>query len=152
MKSLIGMIIIVGTALVAAPAAADDFEATGSIRVQTNAQYASVIKDGAPWEDTEYLNGGKTVVITEIALDKLPVTFTIIARDKPEFGPQEVTATRKDFRKKRKGRTYSWVYQTKIRFKKAKKKAAPDKKKGTKAPPAEPAKPATPQKDEDDDL
>ena len=148
MKSLIGSIVLLSLCLVAGPATAEDFEATGAIHVKTNVQYASALKDGAPWEDSEYLNGGKTLVIAEIVLDKLPMTFTVVARDKPEFGPLQITATRKDFRKKRKGRTYSWVYQTKVRFKKEKKKATPDKKKGPKAP----VKPATPKTDEADDL
>ena len=150
MRNLIVTLAITSLSLVAGSAAASDFEATGSIHVKTNVQYASAIKDGAPWEDTEYLSGGKTLVIAEIPLDKLPVTFTVVARDKPDFAPHVITATRKDFRKKRKGRTYSWVYQTKVRFKKAKKgKATPDKKK---APAKTPAKPAAPAKDDADDL
>ena len=150
MRSLFVSIALASLVLVASPALASDFEATGAIHVKTNVQYASAIKDGAPWDDTEYLNGGKTLVIAEIALDKLPVTFTVVARDKPHFAPHQITATRKDFRKKRKGRTYSWVYQTKVRFTKAKKgKVAPKK---PKAPAEAPAKPATPKKDEEDDL
>ena len=150
MKKLIMSTAFVALCLVASPVSASDFEATGSIHVATNVQYASALKDGQAWDDTEYLNGGKTVIISEIALDKLPVTFTVIARDKPEFAPHQITATRKDFRKKRKGRTYSWVYKVSVRFKKAKKgKATPDKKK---APAEAPKKPTTPKKDEVDDL
>ena len=151
MRSLIVSITLSCLALAAGPAFASDFEATGSIHVKTNAQYASALKDGSTWEDTEYLNGGKTLVISEINLDKLPVTFTVIARDKPEFGPIEITAERKNFRKKRKGRTYSWVYQTSVRFKKAAKRKATTPK-DKKAPAKAPTKPATPKKDEADDL
>ena len=92
MRSLIVSIALSCLALATGPASASDFEATGSIHVKTNVQYASALKDGSTWDDTEYLNGGKTIVIAEINLDKLPVTFTVVARDKPEFGPVEITA------------------------------------------------------------
>ena len=148
MKSFFVSVAILSTGLMTAQASASEFEATGSIHVKTNVQYASALKNGKTWEDTEYLGGGKTLIITEIALDKLPVTFTLIARDKPEYAPIEITAERSDFRKKRKGRTFSWVFKKTVKFKKGKKKAAPPATKP--APEKEPAKPSKTPEDDDE--
>jgi hypothetical protein len=131
----------------ATPASAEEFEATGAIHIKTNVQYAAAIKDGQPWEETEYRNGGKTLVVAEIPFGNLPISFTIVARDNPEFGPITVSAERKNFKKKRSGRTFTWVYKTQVRFKRTGKKTVPGKK-TEKAP----KKPAKPKKEEADDL
>jgi hypothetical protein len=147
MTTLLRAITLVCLFVFAAPVSAEEFEATGSIHIKTNVQYAAAIKDGQPWEDTEYRNGGKTLVVVEIPFNKLPISFTIVARDNPEFGTVEVSAERKDFKKKRSGRTFTWVYKTQVRFKKTGKKAAPQRK-TDKAP----KKPVKPKKEEADDL
>jgi hypothetical protein len=70
-----------------------------------------------------------------------------VARDNPEYGTETIRAERKNFKKKRKGRVYSWIYRTKVKFKVAKKtEPTPGTKPGKKKVPSKP------KKDEADDL
>lgn len=131
----------------ATPALADDaYEATGQVQIATNVEYAVANIDGERWEETEYRKGGKTLVVMEINFAKLPMVIEVEARDNPEYRVEKVNVTRKNFRKKRSGRVYHWVYKTTVKFRVAKKKAEP------KAPAGPGKKPVQPKPDGGDDL
>jgi hypothetical protein len=127
-------------------AGGDEYEATGQVQIATNVEYAVANIDGERWEDTEYRKGGKTLVVMEINFAKLPMVIEVEARDNPGYRVEKVKVTRKNFRKKRSGRVYHWVYKTTVKFRVAKKKADP------KAPAGPEKKPVQPKPGGDDDL
>jgi hypothetical protein len=97
---------------------ADEF---GEAWIDSNVQHVRVEIDGKNWEDVEYEKNGKRCLVKQIKFSSMPTTIRLIARD-GGYKPVDVKLVRKNFKRKRQGRYYIWVYKTKVRFAKASKK------------------------------
>jgi len=116
----------------------------GELHLATSYEFVKFSIDGeAEWENHEYTNKNKTLVIKGLAVEK-DHRIVLTARDKPELDEAVVDIKQSDFKKEKiKGNLYKLVARKVVKFsKKSDKPAAPPA-----APPKAPDK--TEKKDKD---
>ena len=126
-------------------APAEDEMNLGELHVSMSSDYASVIVNGEKWEQVEFEDRGKKALVKYLRLDEGP----IVVRLEPSYShlePHELTVTRGDFRRVRKGREYYMIASRRVTFKESK-EAKP-----TPRPAPEEPKPAPEPKPDDGDL
>jgi hypothetical protein len=102
-------------------AALEDEELVGEVRFDTNSDYPRAAVEGRPWEDVEYENKGRRVVVKNLDLTRESYDITLTP-GYDTLGPVTVTVRAKEFRRQRKGRVVYMIVKKKLKFPVVKKK------------------------------
>ncbi|MBL8784409.1 MAG: hypothetical protein JNJ59_05870 [Deltaproteobacteria bacterium] len=136
---------VVGAPLTAAAQTADtvDGELHATLK---NAEYVKVIVNGEDWENIEFENKGKVVIVKGLSTTIERNAVTLVP-NQPGLQPTTVDLLQKEFKKKRKGREVYLVATRSVTFEKSTNpEPAPDK--VPPAPKPDPVAPPEPQKDD----
>jgi len=104
-----------------ATAQIDAENAPGEVHINLSLAYAKVLVNGEEWDNTDFVNNGKTLIIRGIDRNA-PQEFTVEASEEG-FAPVTFRIEgKKKYKKTRKKRVISFVAKQSIRFKKVEKK------------------------------
>ncbi len=136
MMSRISSLFLVLAFLVPGAAQAEDpyADAKGELHVKMNLAYAKVEVDGVAWDNTEFRDNGKTLVVTELDRSQ-DISIKVIASE-DGYADVEFSVNPKRFKKNRKKGVVRFITKKKIRFAAAPKEPA---EKPAEAAPAEEA-------------
>jgi hypothetical protein len=101
-----------------ATAQVDAETAPGEVHINLSLAYAKVLVNGEEWDNTDFINNGKTLIVHGIDRN-VPQEFTVEASEEG-FAPVTFRIEgKKKYKKKRNKRVISFVAKQSVRFKKA---------------------------------
>ena len=123
---ILGLVLLAATPI-SAEEGQEDGTLLGEVRISMNTEYGSVLVNDMDWGAVEFESNGRVLVVKNLRMDGCPYRIAVTPAD-DTLVPKDVNVDRKDFRKKRKGRTLYLVANKKARFEKRKgaKPATPD--------------------------
>ncbi len=130
-SALVGILLVFGAAHVSAQEGVEGISATtpdevtvGEVRLQVTSDYPKILMDGEAWEEHEFLNGGKTVVLHGVVRTQAHVlALTPIYRD---LAPVEITLKPEDWKLVPVGKNVKmWRFEGKVTFQKGLKTLPP---------------------------
>ena len=95
----------------------DEATAPGEVHIKLSLAYAKVLVNGEEWDNTEFTNNGKTLIVRGIDRSKSN-EFTVEASEEGFAVSSFTIDSRKKYKKKRKKRVVSFVANKTIKFKK----------------------------------